>query len=93
MPFNLLELIMQTMRTTTGQPVSISYDPRTNTVMFAEGDWFADPVRSSAVPPKAQYLKREGEVALPKLERRKLRRLVSPAKAVVWLREPAGLGV
>ena len=84
---------MQTMRTTTGQPVSISYDPRTNTVMFAEGDWFADPVRSTAVPPKTQYLKRSSESAAPKVERRKLRRLVSPAKAVVWLREPAGLGV
>ena len=83
---------MQTMRTTTGQPVSISYDPRTNTVVFAEGDWFADPVRSSAVPPRAQYLKRPSESAMPKVERRKLRRLVSPAKAVVWLREPAGLG-
>jgi hypothetical protein len=83
---------MQTMRTTTGQPVSISYDPRTNTVVFAEGDWFADPVRSTAVPPRTQYLTRPSESAMPKVERRKLRRLVSPAKAVVWLREPAGLG-
>jgi hypothetical protein len=85
---------METMRTTTGQPVSISYDARTNTVVFAEGDWFADPVRSSAVPAKGQYLRRAGEgVALkPQAGRTRPRRLVTPAKAVVWLREPAGLG-
>jgi hypothetical protein len=86
---------MHELRTTTGQSVTIGYDPSTNTMVFRESDWYPDPVRSSAVPPKAQFRRRLGEstVLKPVADRPKRRRVATPAKAVVWLREPAGLGV
>jgi len=86
---------MHALRTTTGQTVTISYDAATNSVVFRESDWYPDPVRSSAVPPRAQYEKRATEASAPKsqADRPRRRRLISPAKAAVWLREPAGLGV
>ncbi len=46
------------VRTTTGQSISLRYDPATNAIVFDEDDWFAGSFRSSAVPPKAQYRKR-----------------------------------
>lgn len=49
---------MQDMRTTTGQRVSISYDPSTNALIFREEDWFADPLRSTGVPVKSQIVRR-----------------------------------
>jgi len=45
------------VRTTTGQSISLRYDPATNAIVFDEDDWFAGTFRSSAVPPKAQYRK------------------------------------
>lgn len=45
---------MQALRTTTGQRVLISYDPTRNALTFRETDWFAEPLRSSAVPVKAE---------------------------------------
>ncbi len=37
-------------RSTTGQAVSFAYDVRTGALVIAEDDWFAQPLRSSAVP-------------------------------------------
>ena len=51
---------MQELRTTTGQLVTISYDPRTNALIFTETDWFADPIRSSAVPIKSRIVRTLG---------------------------------
>lgn len=51
---------MQDMRTTTGQRVSISYDPSTNALIFSEQDWFADPIRSTGVPVKSAIVRRLG---------------------------------
>ncbi|MHB1102951.1 MAG: hypothetical protein ACYC0C_09305 [Devosia sp.] len=51
---------MQDMRTTTGQRVSISYDPSTNALIFREEDWFADPIRSTGVPVKSAIVRRLG---------------------------------
>jgi hypothetical protein len=48
---------MQELRTTTGQLVRISYDPKTNALIFTETDWFADPIRSSAVPVKSRIVR------------------------------------
>ena len=48
---------MQELRTTTGQLVTISYDPKTNALIFTETDWFADPIRSSAVPVKSRIVR------------------------------------
>ena len=51
---------MQDMRTTTGQRVSISYDPSANALIFREEDWFADPLRSTGVPVKSAVVRRLG---------------------------------
>lgn len=44
---------MHHLRTTTGQGLSIRFDPRTGQLFFREDDWFAEPLRSTGVPPKA----------------------------------------
>lgn len=41
------------MRSTTGQALAIHYDPSSNTIAFVEDDWFAEPVRTTSVPPRA----------------------------------------
>lgn len=41
---------MQELRTTTGQRVRVSYDPKRNALIFHETDWFADPIRSTGMP-------------------------------------------
>jgi len=86
---------MHVLRTTTGQTVTISYDAATNTVVFRESDWYPDPVRSSAVPPKAQFRRRLGESAAlkPSADHPKRRRVTMASRAVVWFKEPAALGV
>jgi len=48
---------MQELRTTTGQRVRISYDPKSNALTFAETDWFADSLRSTGVPAKSQTVR------------------------------------
>lgn len=48
------------MRSTTGQQLAIRYDLNSNTIAFVEGDWFADPVRSSSVPPRTVIRQRLG---------------------------------
>jgi hypothetical protein len=45
---------MPELRTTTGQRVTISYDPRNNALTFTEIDWFADPLRSTGIPEKSR---------------------------------------
>jgi hypothetical protein len=48
---------MQELRTTTGQRVIISYDQQRNALTFREIDWFADPLRSTAVPVKSEIIR------------------------------------
>ncbi len=48
---------MQELRTTTGQLVTVTYDPRSNALIFTEMDWFADPIRSSALPVKSRIVR------------------------------------
>jgi hypothetical protein len=67
---------MQDVRTTTGQRVRISYDPTKNALTFHETDWFAEPLRSSAVPVKSEIIRplgRRNVVALP-VRRPRIRR-------------------
>jgi len=71
---------MQDMRTTTGQRVSISYDPSTNALIFRELDWFADPIRSTGVPVKSAIVRRLGADNITRLVTdRKRRRNASRA--------------
>ena len=51
---------MQDLRTTTGQRVSVTYNPQSNTLTFREEDWFADPLRSTGVPVKSRIVRRLG---------------------------------
>ena len=59
------------VRTTTGQSISLRYDPATNAIVFDEDDWFAGTFRSSAVPPKAQYRERLSGAAVVELKVRR----------------------
>lgn len=70
---------MHAMRTTTGQAVTISYDAASNTLVIREEDWFVDPVRSSAAPPKSLYRQRlvADVAAKPPMQRQ--RRSMRPA--------------
>ena len=61
---------MQELRTTTGQRVTISYDPRSNALTFTETDWFADPLRSTGVPVKSHIVRPLGGTTPPCSERR-----------------------
>ncbi|MDP1730831.1 MAG: hypothetical protein Q8L54_06555 [Devosia sp.] len=71
---------MQDMRTTTGQRVSISYDPSTNALIFREEDWFAEPIRSTGVPAKSAIMRRLGADNVTRLViRRKGRRAAARA--------------
>ena len=47
-------------RSTTGQALAIRYDARSNTIIFAEDDWFADGFRSSGVPERSEVRQRLG---------------------------------
>ena len=51
---------MQTLRTTTGQTLTISYDPVANTVTFGEVAWFPDPIRATAAPVTGRIVRRLG---------------------------------
>jgi hypothetical protein len=72
---------MQDMRTTTGQRVSISYDPSINALIFREEDWFADPLRSTGVPVKSQIVRRLGGDNVTRLVIDRKKRRVSPRAA------------
>lgn len=50
------------MRSTTGQALAIRYDMASNTIDFVEDDWFAEPVRTTSVPPRAVVRQRLGNV-------------------------------
>jgi hypothetical protein len=65
---------MQELRTTTGQRVTVSYDPASNALIFTETDWFADPIRSTGVPVKSQIVCPLGERNVVTLPRRPSRR-------------------
>jgi hypothetical protein len=65
---------MQELRTTTGQRVTIAYDPKSNALIFTETDWFADPIRSTGVPVKSQSVRRLGGHKVMTLPRRPRRR-------------------
>lgn len=72
---------MQDMRTTTGQRVSISYDPSTNALIFREEDWFADPIRSTGVPVKSAIVRQLGGGNITRLVIGRKRRRGSPKAA------------
>ena len=72
---------MQDMRTTTGQRVSISYDPSTNALIFREEDWFADPIRSTGVPVKSAIVRRLGTDNVTRLVADRKRKRFSPQAA------------
>jgi hypothetical protein len=72
---------MQDLRTTTGQRVSISYDPSTNSLIFREEDWFADPLRSTGVPVKSRIVRRLGADKVVRLVTRRKPRRFSPKAA------------
>jgi hypothetical protein len=74
----MTESIMQDMRTTTGQRVSISYDPSTNALIFREEDWFADPLRSTGVPVKSAIVRRPDIASVTRLVPRPRRRRNRP---------------
>jgi hypothetical protein len=65
---------MQELRTTTGQRVTITYDPTRNALTFTEADWFADPLRSTGVPVKSQSVRPLSGRNLVALPRRPSRR-------------------
>ena len=65
---------MHTARTTTGQTLSISYDAVTNTVLFREHDWFADPVRLGGLPGTTPAARRPAVVTRLSDRRRQVRR-------------------
>jgi hypothetical protein len=52
--------IVTGMRSTTGQALAIRYDLSSNTIAFVEDDWFAEPVRTSSVPPRTVVRQRLG---------------------------------
>ena len=62
---------MQQLRTTTGQSVSVSYDPRSNTVTFSETDWFAEPLRATGVPVKSHIQRPLGALVVDLASRRR----------------------
>ena len=70
---------MQDMRTTTGQRVSISYDPSTNALILREEDWFAEPIRSTGVPVKSEIVRRLGAGNITRLVTGRKRKRVSRA--------------
>jgi hypothetical protein len=72
---------MQDLRTTTGQRVSISYDPSINALIFREHDWFADPIRSTGVPVKSAIVRRLGADNVTRLVIGGKRRRISPKAA------------
>lgn len=72
---------MQDLRTTTGQRVSISYDPSTNALIFREEDWFADPLRSTGVPVKSAIVRRLGADNVARLVIGRKRGRISPKAA------------
>ena len=65
---------MHELRTTTGQSVAISYDPTKNTLTFHEYDWFADRLRSSAVPVTSRIVRPLGDRTIVVLRPRRTRR-------------------
>jgi hypothetical protein len=68
---------MQELRTTTGQRVTISYDPRSNALIFTETDWFADPIRSTGVPVKSQIVRPLGGPHIISLSTRRSARRIA----------------
>jgi hypothetical protein len=62
---------MQELRTTTGQRVTVSYDPASNALIFTETDWFADAIRSTGVPVKSQIVRPLGGRKVLTLPRRR----------------------
>ncbi|HQZ11521.1 MAG TPA: hypothetical protein PK286_01430 [Devosia sp.] len=63
---------MQELRTTTGQSVSITYDPARNQLTFHESEWFAVTLRSTGVPVKSLSVRapQPASVVAPQFRRR-----------------------
>ena len=69
---------MQDLRTTTGQRVSVTYNPQSNTLTFREEDWFAEPIRSTGVPGKSRIVRRLGTGNVARLVTGRKRRPMPP---------------
>jgi hypothetical protein len=59
------------VRSTTGQSLSVRYDPRSNTMIFAESDWFSDTLRSGGVPARGEVRQRLDAAVLQLKSRRR----------------------
>lgn len=59
------------LRSTTGQSLSVRYDPRSNTMIVSESDWFADTLRSGGVPAPAEIRQRLDAAVLRMRPRRR----------------------
>jgi hypothetical protein len=58
---------MDESRTTTGQRMSIGYDPAANTLIFREEGWYADPFRSSSAPTVTRLQRPIGRATITRL--------------------------
>ncbi len=60
---SVLPPVAVAVRSTTGQSLAVHYDIHSNTVTFAEHDWFAAPLRSGGVPARSDVRQRLGVAA------------------------------
>lgn len=70
---------MQDLRTTSGQRMSIGYDPAANTLIFREEGWYADHFRSSGAPTVTRLQRPIGRATITRLRdvRRRSHQLTS----------------
>jgi hypothetical protein len=58
---------MAELRTTSGQRISIGYDPTANTLIFQEEGWHAEAFRNSEAPPAVRQTRPIGSVTMLRL--------------------------
>lgn len=58
---------MQDLRTTTGQRMSIGYDPTANTLIFREAGWHADAFRLEGTPMVTRLQRPIGRATITRL--------------------------
>lgn len=61
---------MPEMRTTTGQRISIGYDPAANVLVFREEGWHAEAFRTGEAPVVTRLVRPIGTAAVARLRRR-----------------------
>lgn len=62
---------MPEMRTTTGQRISIGYDPAANVLVFREEGWHAEAFRTGDAPVTTRLARPIGTAAVARLRRRR----------------------